>query len=81
MFGDIREAVKEMKLKKRRFLIMADSLPEGEVKRLAMYLNKDDLPGMEFDCMEQFRDCSGAIASVVLSSSVSGIKQVGSFSN
>ena len=55
--SDVRDAIKEMKLKKSRFLLMGDSLPEGEVKRLAKYLNKDDLPGMEFDCMEQFREC------------------------
>ncbi len=55
--SDVRDAAKGMKLKKRRFLIMGDCLPEGEVKRLAKYLNKDDLPGMEFDCMEQFREC------------------------
>ncbi len=54
--SDVRDAVKEMKVKKSRFLIMGDSLPEGEVKRLAKYLNKDDLPGMEFDCMEQFQE-------------------------
>ena len=54
--SDVRDAVKEMKLKKSHFLIMGDCLPEGEVKRLARYLNKDDLPGMEFDFMERFRE-------------------------
>ena len=55
--SDVRDAVKDMKMKKSRFLIMGDCLPEGEVKRLAKYLNKDDLPGMEFDSMEQFKEC------------------------
>jgi hypothetical protein len=60
----VRTAVEGMEVHIRHFLIIGDMVRAGEVEDLTKYLRADDLPGMDFEYMEAFREGYEAIDKV-----------------